>query len=117
MESVANACHRIGSGDAQLVLAGGMESMSQIPLQYTFEYSDFLERVMRAKSPFAKLGAFLRFRPRMLTPRIALAEGLTDMVCGLNMGQTAEVLSREFRISRDRQDAYALQSHRHDLLA
>jgi acetyl-CoA acetyltransferase family protein len=111
MEAVANACHRIGSGDAKLVLAGGMESMSQIPLQFSFEYSDFLEGLMRAKTPFARLGAMTRFRPRMLQPRIALAEGLTDLVCGLNMGQTAEVLSREFRIPRDRQDAYALRSH------
>jgi acetyl-CoA acetyltransferase family protein len=111
MEAVANACHRIGSGDAKLVLAGGMESMSQIPLQFGSEYADFLEGVMRAKTPFARLRAMLRFRPRMLTPRIALAEGLTDLVCGLNMGQTAEVLAREFRIGRERQDAYALRSH------
>jgi acetyl-CoA acetyltransferase family protein len=47
----------------------------------------------------------------MLAPRIALAEGLTDLVCGLNMGQTAEVLAREFRITREQQDAFALQSH------
>ncbi len=111
MEAVANACHRIGSGDAKLVLAGGMESMSQIPLQFSFEYSDFLEGLMRAKTPFARLSALLRFRPRMLTPRIALAEGLTDLVCGLKMGQTAEVLAREFRIPRERQDEFALRSH------
>ena len=117
MEAVANACHRIGSGDAKLVLAGGMESMSQIPLQYTFEYADFLEGLMRAKTPFAKLGALARFKPRMLTPRIAIAEGLTDLVCGLNMGQTAEVLSREFRITRERQDAFALQSHQRAIAA
>ncbi len=117
MEAVANACHRIGSGDAKLVLAGGMESMSQIPLQYTFEYADFLEGLMRAKTPFAKLGALAKFKPRMLTPRIAIAEGLTDLVCGLNMGQTAEVLSREFRITRERQDAFALQSHQRAIAA
>ncbi|MCE9626740.1 MAG: acetyl-CoA C-acyltransferase, partial [Candidatus Eisenbacteria bacterium] len=92
-------------------------SMSQIPLQYTFEYADFLEGLMRAKTPLAKLGALARFKPAMLTPRIAIAEGLTDLVCGLNMGQTAEVLSREFRITRERQDAFALQSHQRALAA
>src|SRR5258705_22517 len=117
MESVANACHRIGSGDAKLVLAGGMESMSLIPLQFSFEYSDFLEGLMRAKTTFAKLGAMARFRPHMLTPRIALAEGLTDLVCGLNMGQTAEGLSREFRITREEQDAFALRSHQRAIAA
>jgi acetyl-CoA acetyltransferase family protein len=117
MESVANACHRIGSGDAKLVLAGGMESMSLIPLQFSFEYSDFLEGLMRAKTTFAKVGALSRFRPHLLAPRIALAEGLTDLVCGLNMGQTAEILSREFRITREQQDAFALQSHQRAIAA
>ena len=117
MEAVANACLRIAAGDASLVLAGGMESMSRIPLQYTYEYGDFLEGLMRAKSPLAKLGALARFRPAMLTPRIAIAEGLTDLVCGLNMGQTAEVLSREFHITREQQDAFALQSHQRALAA
>ena len=117
MEAVANACHRIGSGDAKLVLAGGMESMSQIPLQFQYSYSDFLEGLMRAKTPGQKLGAMLKFRPAMLTPRIALAEGLTDLVCGLNMGETAEVLSREFRITRERQDEFALRSHQRALAA
>ena len=111
MEAVASAVYRIASGDAHLVLAGGMESMSQIPLQYTFEYAEWLQGLMAAKTPGAKLAALARFRPAMLTPRIAIAEGLTDLVCGLNMGQTAEVLSREFRITREQQDAFALRSH------
>jgi len=99
------------------VLAGGMESMSLIPLQFPFSYSDFLEGMMRAKTPVARLGAMMKFRPKMLAPRVALAEGLTDLVCGLNMGQTAEVLAREFRITRERQDAFALQSHQRAIAA
>ena len=71
-----------------------------------------LARRRDARQVTAPEGAGLaRFRPRMLAPRIALAEGLTDLVCGLNMGQTAEVLAREFRVTRERQDAFALQSH------
>jgi acetyl-CoA C-acetyltransferase/acetyl-CoA acyltransferase len=111
MEAVANALYRIAAGDAKRVIAGGMESMSQIPLMYPYEYGVWLESLMRAKTPLAKLGVFAKFRPALLAPRIALAEGLTDLVCGLNMGQTAEVLSREFRITREAQDAFALQSH------
>jgi acetyl-CoA acetyltransferase family protein len=111
MEAVATAAQRIAIGDATLVLAGGIESMSQIPLLYSFEYGAWMEGMMRSKTPLQRLRAFARFRPRMLRPRIAIAEGLTDLVCGLNMGQTAEVLAREFRITREQQDAYALQSH------
>jgi len=111
MEAVADAAYRIQSGAASLVLAGGMESMSQMPLLYSTAYGEWLEGLMRAKTPIQKLGVFTRFRPAFLAPRIALAEGLTDYVCGLNMGQTAEVLSREFRITRLQQDEFALMSH------
>ena len=111
MEAVADATYRIAAGEAKLVLAGGMESMSQIPLQYPYEYGVWLEGLMRAKTPLQKLSAFARFRPALLKPRLSLMEGLTDITCGLNMGQTAEVLSREFRITREQQDAFALRSH------
>lgn len=117
MEAVASALYRIAAGDASLVMAGGMENMTQIPLHFPAEYAEWLEGLMRAKTPVQKLGAFARFRPRLLAPRIALAEGLTDLVCGLNMGQTAEVLAREFRIGRERQDAFALRSHQRALAA
>jgi len=117
MEAVASAVYRIASGASRLVLAGGTESMSQIPLFYSPEYAAWLEGMMRAKNAFQKAAVLSRFRPRMLTPRIGLAEGLTDLVCGLNMGQTAEVLSREFRITRQRQDHYALSSHQRAIAA
>jgi len=111
MEAVADACYRIGSGDAKLVVAGGMESMSQIPLMFRQDYADWLGGLMRAKTPVAKLASAAKFRPGLLQPRIALAEGLTDLVCGLNMGETAEVIAREFHIGREAQDEFALASH------
>jgi acetyl-CoA C-acetyltransferase/acetyl-CoA acyltransferase len=117
MEAVASALYRISAGDASLVLAGGMENMTQIPLQYTAEYAEWLEGLMRAKTPLAKLGQLTRFQMRMLTPRIAIVEGLTDLVCGLNMGQTAEKIAREFRITREAQDVFALQSHERAIAA
>ena len=80
MEAVASAVHRIASGSARLVLAGGTESMSQIPLFYSTEYTAWLEGLMRAKNGLQKAAAFARFRPAMLTPRIGLAEGLTDQI-------------------------------------
>src|SRR5205823_5657780 len=50
-------------------------------------------------------------RPGLFKPVPALELGLTDPTCGLNMGQTAEVLAREFGIGRDAQDHFALTSH------
>jgi acetyl-CoA acetyltransferase family protein len=117
MEAVADAHVRIAAGEARLVLAGGIESMSQIPLLYAPEYVEWLEGLTRAKRAGEKLAALARFRARLLAPRIALAEGLTDPISGLGMGQTAEVLSREFRITRERQDEFALMSHQRAVAA
>src|SRR6185436_9003522 len=68
-------------------------------------------RLARSKSMWQKLSAMAAFRPSDFQPRIGLQLGLTDPVCGLNMGDTAEVLAREFEISRDLQDSFALESH------
>lgn len=53
----------------------------------------------------------MSFRPRHFKPLVGIELGLTDPVSGLNMGQTAEVLAREFGISRQQQDEFALESH------
>src|SRR5438094_151933 len=60
MEAVADASRRVATGEAHLVLAGGMESMSQYPLLYTFEYGEWMGGLMRAKTPFQKLAAAAR---------------------------------------------------------
>ena len=68
MEAVASALYRIAAGDASLVLAGGMESMSQIPLLFSTQYADWLEGLMRARTPAAKLAQAARFRPGRSLP-------------------------------------------------
>src|SRR5205823_6276064 len=50
-------------------------------------------------------------------PRVGLLLGLTDPVCGLNMGETAELLAREFSVTREDQDAFALQSNQRAVAA
>jgi acetyl-CoA C-acetyltransferase/acetyl-CoA acyltransferase len=112
MEAVAEAASRIQLGRARLVLAGGTESMSRIPLQLPPGFGAWLDRLARAKGPRARLAAALRFRPALLRPRFALLDALQDPVCGLSMGETAEVLARELAIGRAAQDEFALRSHR-----
>jgi acetyl-CoA C-acetyltransferase/acetyl-CoA acyltransferase len=72
---------------------------------------------MRAKTGGDRVKAALSFRLRMLRPQIALEMGLTDPVSGMIMGLTAETLAREFHISREEQDAYALSSHQRAIAA
>jgi acetyl-CoA acetyltransferase family protein len=111
-EAVTLAADRIRSGEADLVLAGGVESMSRIPLYFRQDSADLFMKLARSKGLLDKLKVALRFRPRHFSPVPALVLGLTDPVSGLNMGQTAEVLAQEFGVSRDEQDAFALESHR-----
>jgi len=117
IESIAQAAYKIEAGVASAVIAGGAESMSNYPLMFGPELTDAFAASARGKSLPAKLAPFLRLRPSALAPRIAIMEGLTDPVSGLNMGQTAEVLAREWGIPREAQDAFALESHRRTIAA
>jgi len=118
MESVAQAALKIEAEQADIIVAGGTESMSQMPLMYNPLAVGYFERLSRAKTLKDKITIMAQMPiQEFLKPRIALAEGLTDPFCGLNMGQTAEVLSKEFKITRTEQDAYALESHQKALAA
>ncbi len=118
IESVTSAAEKINAGIDEIVLAGGTESMSNIPLIYRKDTAKIFLKIARAKGPLEKLTAFLSFRPKhFLKPEIGLQLGLTDPVCGLNMGQTAEVLAKEYGITRREQDEFALMSHKRALAA
>ncbi|HEY5714868.1 MAG TPA: thiolase family protein [Psychromonas sp.] len=111
MESVTTGYNKMLAGYASIMVAGGTESMSNLPLHFSKKMTLLFENLMKARSLGQKLSAISAFRPADLKPVISIVEGLTDPVCGLNMGQTAEVLAREFSITREEQDAFALQSH------
>jgi acetyl-CoA C-acetyltransferase/acetyl-CoA acyltransferase len=112
LESIVEAAYRIQAGHANLVVAGAVESMSQIPLLFSTAAQEKFTALARTRGLFGKLGVAAGFRPRHFKPVIALMLGLTDPVSELNMGETAEVLAREFGISREEQDAFALRSHK-----
>ncbi|MEZ4703756.1 MAG: thiolase family protein [Bdellovibrionota bacterium] len=111
LQAVTTAFDMIQLGRADTVIAGGTESMSNIPLMFPKTMSKWLAKLSRAKTPLQKVQTLLHFRPSMLKPIIGLVEGLKDPFCGLNMGQTAQILANEFGISREQQDEFSLHSH------
>ena len=118
MESITSAANKILSGNAEVIIAGGTESMSNIPLLYNKKMTNFFTKLMNKKSGTLRtIKELLSFRLHFLKPIIGVVQGLTDPVCGLNMGQTAEVLAKEFKISREEQDKYALLSHQKAIIA
>jgi acetyl-CoA C-acetyltransferase len=93
MKAVQLGAQQIALGDAEVVLAGGMENMSRVP---------FLLDRMRTG-----------YRLGNATVHDAMyRDGLLDPLCGLVMGETAENLVDRYDISRDEQDAFALESQR-----
>jgi len=92
MESISGAYQAIQAGDGEVYLCGGTESMSTAPY------------VVRG----ARWGLKLRHDTFVDT----LWEGLTDPVCGMMMGYTAENLAMMYGFSREDQDKFAVMSHK-----
>lgn len=111
LESIASGYERIKSGSSDVVLVGGTESMSQMPLIFNKGFTEFMSKLPRAKSVGQKLALLSEFKLKFLKPRISILEGLTDPFVGINMGQTAENIAKDFSISRREQDEFALRSH------
>src|SRR5262245_55944954 len=116
-EAITLAQEKLSAGRGSIFIVGGAESMSNIPLLFKQSTAAKLTRLSRAKNFGQRLQSLLRFRPSDFQPRIGLLLGLSDPVCGLNMGETAEVLAREFGITREEQDAFALESNRRAIAA
>ena len=110
-EAVTQAADKIAAGRGEIYLVGGTESMSHYPLLFSENAARKFAELARAKTLSQRLAKLRRFRPQDFQPKASLLMGLTDPVCGLNMGQTAEVLAREWHISRAAQDEFALASH------
>lgn len=111
-EALTTASERMAAGRGSVFIVGGAESMSQVPMLFNESAARKFAGFAKAKTAGKKLAALAAFRPADFEPRIGLKMGLTDPVCGMNMGETAELLAREGPISREEQDRFALQSHR-----
>lgn len=113
-EAITSAAEKISSGFDQIVISGGAESMSNIPMFYPPKTAKLFLKLSKAKNPLERITLFWELlKPsRLLKPVIGLQLGLTDPVCGLNMGQTAEILAKEYGITRKEQDEFALASHK-----
>ena len=111
MEAINEGAMRIRAGMGRMVMAGGTESMSNVPLLFPAETLEPVGQLAKAKSAWQKTRAVATLRPRHFKPIAGLELGLTDPTVNMIMGKTAEVLVQEFGISRREQDEFALRSH------
>lgn len=111
MQSISSAIEKINSDQGDLYLVGGVESMSNIPLLHSDKFRNFMTKLTYARNVGDKLHLLSTFKPSFLKPVIGLISGLTDPISGRIMGITADNLANEFKISREDQDKYAVESH------
>ncbi len=111
MQALDSAIVNMQSGRSQLVLAGGVDALSRVPLLYSDAMVLWFANFAAAKSVGQKALALAKFRPSFLAPVIGIMKGLTDPNVGLLMGQTAENLAYHFGLTRRQQDEYAARSH------
>ena len=110
---------RLNEGDCYLV--GGAESMTNIEVELVKPLQDELVALSKAKTTKDRLLKMMKFYPKFFNIKKSLQFGmwlgLTDPTCGLGMGGTAEVLAKEFGITREEQDQFALLSHQKAIAA
>ncbi|MDX8393646.1 MAG: thiolase family protein [Mariprofundales bacterium] len=112
MQAITESMELISSGRAEVLLAGGIESMTHAPLLFDDKFRAAMAKLQRAKSPLQKMKSAWGVCRAPWQPRIALLEGFHDPIAKMGMGQTAELLAREFNISRAEQDQFSVQSHK-----
>lgn len=107
-QAVANAADEIRNGRSDVVIAGGVEVLSDVPILHTRRFARTLVAASKAKSLGQRLALFAKVRPRDLVP---VAPAIAEPSTGETMGQSAEKMAKENGISREAQDRYALLSH------
>ncbi len=95
MQAIASGAQSIMLGESEVVVAGGIESMSRMPYLIDSEDARWGHRM----GNFNLVDAMYR-------------DGFTCSLCGMIMGETAEVLAREYAITRDASDAYAVETQK-----
>jgi acetyl-CoA acyltransferase len=107
-EAVAGIVGKIMSGQIEIGIAGGVESISSIRALFSPSATDFFSDFAKMKSTGQKLSHLSKFKASYLAPN---APGITEPTLGLSMGQSADLMARQFGVTRREQDEYAVNSH------
>jgi len=107
-QSVTAAHDQIAFGHADIILAGGVESLSDVPILVSRRLADILVAASKARTLGARLATFSRIRPRDFIP---VSPAIAEPSTGESMGQSAEKMAKENHITREAQDRWALRSH------
>jgi len=108
-QAITDAADQIALGNLEVAIAGGSESLSNIPILHAKGMADALVAASKAKTLAARLKIFARLRPKDFIP---ITPAIAEPTTGETMGQSAEKMAKLNAITREEQDHFALRSHR-----
>jgi acetyl-CoA acyltransferase len=108
-QAITDATNLIERGYADVVIAGGAEMLSNVPISLSPPLARALVGASQARSFGGKLKSLRQVKPADLPPQ---APAIAETSTGLTMGQSAELMAKENGIKREDQDAWALSSHK-----
>ncbi len=108
-QAITDAADQIALGHAHVAIAGGAESLSNVPILHSRGFSDALVAASKAKTLGQRLQAFAKVRAKDFIP---ITPAIAEPTTGESMGQSAEKMAKLNGIGREEQDALALASHR-----
>src|SRR5205807_3133975 len=108
-QAITDAADQIALGNSDAIIAGGAESLSNIPVLHAAGFAEALVAASRAKTFGGRLKVASRLRAKDLVP---VTPAIAEPSTGETMGQSAEKMAKLNGITREEQDQYALRSHR-----
>ena len=108
-QAITDAADQIALGHIDVAIAGGAESLSNVPILHSQGFSEALVKASKAKSLGGRVKALAAIRPRDLVP---ITPAIAEPSTGESMGQSAEKMAKINHIPREEQDQFALRSHR-----
>jgi len=108
-QAITDAADQIALGHLDVAIAGGAESLSNIPILHSAGMAETLVLASKAKSLPARLKTLSRLRPKDFVP---ITPAIAEPSTGETMGQSAEKMAKLNTITREEQDHFALRSHR-----
>ena len=107
-QAITDAADQIALGHSHVAIAGGSESLTQVPILHSRGMSDVLVAASKAKSMSQRLATLARVRPRDFVP---ITPAIAEPSTGETMGQSADKMAKLNGIPREAQDRFALRSH------
>ena len=107
-QAITDAADQIALGHAHVAIAGGAESLSNVPILHSRGFSDALVAASKAKTLGQRLQAFAKVRAKDFIP---ITPAIAEPTTGESMGQSAEKMAKLNAITRAEQDQLALASH------